>query len=106
MVGEAAGELEDGLFRDVRGGERRIAAPADLHPGEEVRLGAGELIDAARIELGVGAEDFRVGGEGGGGAAAVRGGADLLELRGCDAFGEGLAVEFLVARDFDDCFGR
>src|SRR5206468_11686031 len=42
MIGEAAGELEDGAFGDVSGGERGIAAPADLDPGEEVRLGAGE----------------------------------------------------------------
>src|SRR5205814_3262708 len=78
MVGEAAGKLEDGGFGDFGGCERGVAAPADLDPGEEVRLGAGELIYACRVELCVGAEDVRVGGEGGRGAAAVGGGADLL----------------------------
>ena len=43
MVGEAAGELEDGGFGDFRGGERGVAAPADLDPGEQIGLGAGEL---------------------------------------------------------------
>ena len=44
MVGEAAGELEDRLFGGFGGGERGVAAPADLDPGEEIGLGAGELV--------------------------------------------------------------
>ena len=57
MVGQAAGELEDGLFGYLVAGEARVAAPADLDPGEEIGLGAGELVEALRVELGVGAED-------------------------------------------------
>ena len=34
MVGEAVRELEDGAFGDFDTGERRVAAPADLDPGE------------------------------------------------------------------------
>src|SRR2546430_1080979 len=61
--------------------------PASLgaDPGEEIGLRAGELIDACRVELCVGAEDVRIGGESGCGAAAVGGGADFLKLRRCDA---------------------
>ena len=80
MVGEAAGELEDRVFGDFRRGQRGIAAPADLDPGEEIGLGPGEGVEARRVERRVGAENLRVGGEGDGGAAAVGGGADLLQL--------------------------
>ncbi len=106
MVGEAVGELEDRAFGDLVAGERGVAAPADLDPGEEVGLRAGELVEALGRESGVGAEDFRVGGEGDGGAALVGGGADLLQLRCGEAAREGLAVELLVARDLDDGVGR
>ena len=58
------------------------------------------------ILSGVGAENFRIGGEGDGRAALVGGGADFLELRGGEALGEGLAVEQFVAGDLDDGFGR
>ena len=106
MVGEAAGELEDGGFGDVVAGERRVAAPADLDPGEQIGLGARELVEPRRVERRVGAEDVGVGDEADGGAAAVGGGADFLERRGGEALGEGLAVELLVARDLDDRLGR
>ena len=65
--------------------ERRVAAPADLDAGEEIGLGARELVEPRRLELRVGAEDLRVGREGDGGAAPVGGGADVLERRGGDA---------------------
>ncbi len=106
MVGEAVGELEDRGFGDFRRGERGIAAPADLDPGEEIGLGARELVQALRAERRVGAENLRVGGEGDGGAALVRRRADGLQLRGREALREGLAVEDLVARDLDDGLGR
>ena len=102
MVGEAAGELEGGAFGDVRRGERRVAAPADLDAGEEIGLGADQAEQAGGVEVGLGAEDLRVGGEGDGGAAPVGRGADLFEPGGGEAFREGLAVELLVAGDLDD----
>ena len=106
MVGEAVRELEDRAFGDLGAGERGVAAPADFDAGEEIGLGAGELVEPLGAELRVGAEDLRVGGEGDGRAAAVGGGADGLERGGGDALGEGLAVERLVARDLDHRVGR
>src|SRR4029079_13802613 len=100
------GELEDGAFGDVGGGERRVAAPADLDPGEQIGLGAGELVNPLRREFGVGAEDLGVGDEACGGAAAVGGRADRLERGGGDPAAERLAVEGLVAGDLDDRLGR
>lgn len=79
MVGEAAGELEGGAFGHVGGGERRVAAPADLDAGEEIGLGADEAEEAAGVEVGLGAENLRVGSEGDSRAALVRGRADLFE---------------------------
>ncbi len=98
--------MEGGAFGDVGGGERRVAAPADLDAGEEVGLGADEAEEAGGVEVGLGAEDLRVGGEGDGGAALVGGRADFFELGGGEAFREGLAVELLVAGDLDDGLGR
>src|SRR6185503_17625466 len=69
-VGEAAGEVKDRLFGDLLRGEGGVAVPADLDAGEQISLGAGELVEALRAEGGVDAEDFGVGGEGDGGAAA------------------------------------
>ena len=106
MVGEAAGELEHRLFGDFGGRERGVAVPADLDPGEEIGLGARQRVEARRVECRVGAEDFGVGGEGDGGAAAVGRGAGILELRGRQAAREGLAVELPVARDLDDGVAR
>ena len=106
MVGEAARELEGGALGDLGTGERRVAAPADLDPGEEIGLGPGEGVDALGAERRVGAENLGVGGEGDGGAAAVGGGADLLELGGRGAPAERLAVELPVARDLDHRLGR
>src|SRR6185503_4831402 len=74
--------------------------------GEEIGLGAGELVQALRAEGRVGTEDFGVGDEAGAGAAAVGRGTDGFELRGGDASAESLAVEDLVARDLDDRVAR
>ncbi len=106
MVGEAAGELEDGGFGDFGAGQRGVAAPADLDAGEEIGFRAGELVDPDRDERSIGAENLRVRRERGGGAAAVGGRADLLELRSREAPGEALAVKLLLTRDFDDGFSR
>src|SRR4029079_12999597 len=106
VVGEAVRELEDRGFGDVCAGPRRGAAPADLDPGEEIGLGARELIDAQGIERSIGPENLGVGDEAGAGAAAVGGRPDGLELRGGDAAREALAIEGAVARDLDHGLGR
>ena len=106
IVGKAAGEVEDGLLRHLVRGQARVAAPADFDPGEEIGLGAGELVEPLGAEARVGAEDLGVGREGRGRAATVGGGTDFLELRGRDAPGEGLAIELLLARDLDNGFDR
>ena len=95
MVGEAARELEHRGLGDGVGDERGVAAPADLDPGEQIGLGARELVEARGVEGGVGAENLGIGDEADGGAAAVGGGADFLELRGRCAARKGLAVELL-----------
>ncbi len=106
MIGKAARELEGGAFGYVGGGERGVAAPADLDAGEEVGLGPHEAEEAAGIEVGLGAEDLRIRSEGDGRAALVRGRADLFQWGDGEPLREGLAVELLVAGDFDDRLGR
>ena len=79
MVGEPAGELEGRAFGNLGGGEARVAAPADLDPGEEIGLRARELVEAVGDERSVGAENLEVGDEADRRAAAVGGGADFFE---------------------------
>ena len=56
----------------------RSASGSD--PREEIGLGAGEGVEARRVERRVGAENLRVGREGDGGAAPVWRGADLFSF--------------------------
>ena len=101
MIGEAARELEHRLGGRLVGDQLGIAAPAYLDAGEEIGLGARQPVEPRRLELRVLAENLGIGGEGDGGAAPVLGRAQLDQLRGRQAAGEGLAVELLVARDLD-----
>ena len=78
-----------------------IAAPADLDPTEQIRLGTGHLEQALRLEGGLGAKNLCVGPEADFGAAAVVDLAEVLELAFGMAALERHAIEFLAARDFD-----
>ena len=106
MIGEPARELEGRLGRSIVADQRRIAFPANLHPGIEIGLGAGETHQPPRLEMRAGAENLRIGREGNARAAPVRCCTELLELRHRMAALETLAEQLLVARDLDDGFGR
>ena len=105
VIGETAGKLEDGLFGDVVRCERGVATPADFDAGEEIGLGAGQLIETLGAELRLSAEDFGVGREADSCSAAVRRRADFLEFGGSMPSSKGLAVQLFVTRDFDGGFG-
>ena len=98
IVGKAPGEVEDGLHRRVAVGDRGF--PADLDAREEIGLGPRHPHQAVGLE-GERAEDLRIGVEGDGGAAAVGGGAHLLQRALRDAAGEFLREKFAVAGDLD-----
>ena len=74
-------------------GELGVARPADFDAAEQIGLGARHLEQALRRELGLVAEDLRVGMEARGGAAAVLHLADLLHLAGRFAARIALPVE-------------
>ena len=75
-LAKAAGVVEGGLHRGVAVGDGGF--PADFDAGEQIGLGADHLVEAGGFQ-GLVAEDLGIGVEGEGGAAAVRGGADLLD---------------------------
>ena len=105
VVGEAAGELEDGGFGDVGRGERGIAAPADLDAREQVRLGPGEPVQPPRPERRARAENLDVRHEAELGPAPVGDSAHLLELGHRLAADKPLPEQLLVARDLDHRVG-
>src|SRR5690606_25407500 len=103
IILQAAGEMEDGLFRDFATSrdEARVAAPADFDAAEEVGLGTGHAEDAAGIEAGMVAEYLRIGVESDLGAAAIVDVAEFLEAALRHAAGETLPVELAIARNLD-----
>ncbi len=100
MIGEAAGELEHSIGRDVVGGEAFLALPTDFDPGKQVGFRARELEQARRLELTV-TEDLGVGHEGTARAAPVGRRADRLYGAERLSARKFLRVELLVTRDFD-----
>ncbi len=105
VIGEAAGELEDGFGRRVVRDQRGIAFPADLDAGEQIGLGPRQLVEPRGLELHL-AEDLGIGGEGDRGAAPVGRAAEMLEGAERLPPAEALAVELPLARDLDDGVGR
>ncbi len=78
---QAIGEMERRFGWHVDAGDQLLVAiPADFDAAEQICLGARHLEHALRIELRLGAEDFRVGLEADSGAAAVVDLAELLEV--------------------------
>ncbi len=82
IVFEPAGEVQGGARRCLGflGQEVFRAGPADFHAAIEIRLGAAHAIEGFRAELGLGAENLGVGGEGHRGAAPVGDFARVLQL--------------------------
>ena len=99
IVRQPAGEVEGGLARGLAVVD--LGLPADFHAGMQVGLGLDHPHHARGLQPVV-AEDLLVGMEGDGGAAAVRGGADLLDRPLRDAAAEALPPQLAVAGDLDD----
>ena len=85
MVGEAAWELEDGVFGDVGAGEGRVAPPANFDARKQICLGSRQPVEPIGREGGVGAENLQVRREGDGRSATVWGRTHFLERRGCNS---------------------
>ncbi len=105
MIGQAAGELEHSLLRNIVACQRLGAFPADFHAREQIGLRARQLEQALGAELAL-AEDLRVGNERDRGAAPVGGIADLGDGALRQALGKLLRMDLAVARHFHPCQHR
>ncbi len=103
VILQAAREVKRVLGRHIVDAlqQRRVTAPANLDPAEQIGLGTSHLEQALRLEGGLGAENLGVRPEADFGAAAVVDLAEVFELAFWVAALEGHAIEFLSARDFD-----
>ena len=103
IILQAVGEMKGRLLRHVVDAAQKFlgAGPADFDAAEQIGLRARHLEHALRLEMRLGAENFRVGPEAHFGAAAVR------RLAGVQQFGLRLAalerhpIKLLAARDLD-----
>ena len=95
--------MERGLLRHVLDAVQKFARarPADFDSAEEISLRARHLEQPLRIELGLGAENLRVGPEAHLGAAAVGDLAELFQPRFRLAALIDLPIELAAARDLD-----
>ena len=98
--------MEHRFGRDIFACEFRVAAPANFNASEQISFRPGKLEQARGFELRIGAKNFRIRGKGYGGAAPVGGGAKLLQLTDRMALREALAIQLLVAGNFDNGIGR
>ena len=102
IIGKPAGEMEPLLLRHLLGPvDGGVAPPADLDAAEEIGLGARHAVEGRRLELGLVAEDLRIGMEADRGAATIGDGAGILQFRLGLAARILLRPELLVARDLD-----
>ena len=107
IVRQAAGVMQHRLswHRIVIRQQRRIAAPTDFHPGEQIGLGARHPVKGGGAEIRLLAKNLGIGAEGHRRAALVRGSADCGQRTLRDAAREALLIEGFFARNLDMQFG-
>ncbi len=95
--------MERGLLRHAIDAMQQFggARPADLHTGKQIGFGARHLEQAFRIEVGLLAEDLRIGLEAHAGAAPVGDLAELFQPALRLAALIDLPIELTAARHFD-----
>ena len=100
VIAEPTGELEHRLGQHIAVRKGRIAAPADLDAGEQIGLGADQLVEPRRLELHL-AEDLGVGHEADRGAPPIGCRPDMLDRPQRLPSAEALAVQLAVAGNLD-----